>query len=183
MKLKCKICGKTEESDNWVPSTRKELEDNHICFTCNHWRNLYEHDKTNIHFIVNGEHYIPDNENSKSRFRGFGGALFVIQSLKGTITKSTNLWYQGKISQYWRELMPDNARFLQWNDKGNLVVPCIHCGAEIEIPVSPIKMKAWNPQKDYIQEYFSELTPEQREMFLTSICPNCWNEMFIDEEG
>ena len=43
-------------------------------------------------------------------------------------------------------------------------------------------MKAWNPQKDFIQEYFGELTPEQREMFLTSICSNCWNEMFIDKE-
>ena len=78
--------------------------------------------------------------------------------------------------------MPDNARFLQWNSKGNLVVPCIHCGKEVEIPVSPLKIKAWNPRKDYIQEYFNELTPEQREMLLTSICPNCWNEMFNDEE-
>ena len=153
MEIKCKICGKIEESDKWIRSTKEELESNHICFDCNHWRNLYEHDKTNIHFIVNGTHYIPDDEDSKSHFRGFGGALFVIQSFKGTITKSTNLWCQGDISPEWREKMPDNARFLQWNDKGNLVVPCIHCGKEIEIPVSSSKMKAWDPQKHYIQEF------------------------------
>ena len=182
MEIKCRICGRAEESDNWVRSTKEELESEHICFTCNHWRNLYEQDKTNPHFIVKGTHYIPDDEDSKSYFRGFGGSLFVIQLQDGRITKSTNLWCQGDISPEWREKMPDNAKFLYWNDKGNLVIPCIHCGAEIEIPVSPLKMKAWNPQRDFIQEYFGELTPEQREMFLTSICPNCWSEMFINEE-
>jgi hypothetical protein len=29
---------------------------------------------------------------------------------------------------------------------------------------------------------FKEYTPEQREMFVTGICQECWDELFKDEE-
>ena len=31
-----------------------------------------------------------------------------------------------------------------------------------------------------IQEYLSEFSPEQREQFITGICPSCWEKQFIN---
>lgn len=34
----------------------------------------------------------------------------------------------------------------------------------------------------YIQDIFSDWTPERREMLLTGICEACWNKIFNYEE-
>lgn len=33
-----------------------------------------------------------------------------------------------------------------------------------------------------IQDCFSYLTDDQRELLLSGLCPDCWNELFGDEE-
>lgn len=34
-----------------------------------------------------------------------------------------------------------------------------------------------------IQDIFPDMDPSYREMFISNICPECWDKMFSDEEG
>lgn len=56
-------------------------------------------------------------------------------------------------------------------------VSCVQCGKEFEIKV---ELKDWY---DYnhgklVQNAFPYLTPDERELFLSGICGECWNKMF-----
>jgi hypothetical protein len=59
--------------------------------------------------IVNGRCYHIGDEDSKSYFRGFGGAPRVIEFFDGRVVHTTNLWDNGKIPERYR--VPDNAKF------------------------------------------------------------------------
>jgi len=59
--------------------------------------------------IINGRCYHIGDEDSKSYFRGFGGALFIIEFFDGRVVRTTNLWENGVIPPRYR--VPDNARF------------------------------------------------------------------------
>lgn len=59
--------------------------------------------------IVNGRCYHIGDEDSKSPFRGFDGAPWIIEFFDGRTVHTTNLWYNGRIPP---ELgVQDNARF------------------------------------------------------------------------
>lgn len=112
--IKCKVCGSEEDLTHW--SNAKALERNCLCQHCNHWHEQHDMDQ-NVrgkygYAIIDGGHYVlcsPTN----SYFKGFGGHKFTIQFNDGYIAECNNLWFQGKIPEgYWRELMPDNAKFL-----------------------------------------------------------------------
>lgn len=45
-------------------------------------------------------------------FRGFGGREFCIEFFDGRKVATRDLWHQGVIPPKWRELWPDNARFV-----------------------------------------------------------------------
>jgi len=107
---RCKYCGSEIERHYNVMAEGE-------CFECWHWRINYEADQQGRNFaIIDGHHYViePDkpNCNHQSCFCGFGGHRFAIEFLDGRIIETRNLWYQGEISPYWRQFMPDNARFL-----------------------------------------------------------------------
>lgn len=112
--IKCKVCGSEEDLTHW--SNAKDLERNCLCQRCNYWYEQHDIDQ-NVrgkygYAIIDGSHYVlcsPTN----SRFKGFGGHLFTIQFNDGHIAECNNLWCQGEIPEgHWRELMPDNAKFL-----------------------------------------------------------------------
>jgi len=121
--VKCKICGKTTDVDQYVEDTKKELVDNQLCFKCNHWRMNHELDLDpkvrgeHKWAVINGHHYvIAPPANSNVMFAGFGGSKFKIKFQDGTIVETSNLWHQGDIKEahpHWRELMPDNAKFVK----------------------------------------------------------------------
>ena len=109
--MKCKYCGNKREAkyDHLI-----ELDE---CFTCWHWRTNYRRDQQDRNFaIIDSSHYViePDRQgcNHHQCSCGFGGTKFTIEFLDGRIIETRNLWCQGEISPYWRQFMPDNAKFL-----------------------------------------------------------------------
>ena len=113
----CKICGQYEENTDWNDEYTKMLDEQQLCFTCNHWRQQYEWDKERGEHnwaIVDGHHYVlaPHKD---SGFKGFGGHMITVKFKDGTVKKCDNLWHQGEIhNPYWKNLMPDNAE-IEWN--------------------------------------------------------------------
>lgn len=65
--------------------------------------------------VVDGVHYrLGPNKPGRGEFKGFGGRRFEIEWLDGRPSVVTNdLWYQGRIPDKYRILLPDNAKFVQ----------------------------------------------------------------------
>ena len=111
---KCKICG-----------SPVKFEASTICFSCGFWQTHLESDATlppHTACMIDGTHYVIGEEDSKSYFRGFGGAHFAIQFKDGTLVHTTNLWCQGEPSKEWIDKFPDNAKFLsnlKWKKIGS----------------------------------------------------------------
>ena len=64
---------------------------------------------------------------------------------------------------------------------------CRCCKNIIQIPCSDetyVAAQFWNAATDPrpIQEVFPDMSPENREMFVSEICPTCWNVMFGEED-
>lgn len=77
--------------------------------------------------MIDGTHYVICDEDSKSSFRGFGGAKFQIEFNDGTRVVTTNLWCQGEPKGFWKQHFPDNARFennLKWKKIRNCSYLC-----------------------------------------------------------
>jgi hypothetical protein len=55
---------------------------------------------------------------------------------------------------------------------------------QMEIPVQPDKYEEWlqSKKKPHIQDFFPELSDEEREFILNGITPEEWNEYIGDEE-
>lgn len=121
--VKCKICGKEQEIDNYCDEYKKELSDLQMCHKCAHWNMNHTLDMDPHHrpphtwAIINGKHYVLGPSNEKDNWmKGFGGAKFKIKFKDGTIKETDNLWHQGDITEahpHWREIMPDNAEFVK----------------------------------------------------------------------
>lgn len=113
MKIKCKICGKEEDTSNWL--NREELEKHQMCFDCNFWREKQEIDAQRPEHtwaVIDGVHYYL-NPHTDSYFKGFGGRNFRIRFNDGFETECDNVWCQGDVPEgYWREQFPDNAKFV-----------------------------------------------------------------------
>lgn len=62
-------------------------------------------------------------------------------------------------------------------------IECRRCHKVIRIPCSmELFNKIMNRGNQSIQTVAPGMMPEYREMFLTDYCPDCWNELFSDEE-
>jgi hypothetical protein len=55
--------------------------------------------------------------------------------------------------------------------------PCTSCGKKVTMTVR-IEDVAKRANGMKVQDAFPYLSPAQREMFITGICGDCWNEMF-----
>lgn len=60
-------------------------------------------------------------------------------------------------------------------------VHCTHCGKVVEVPITEEELLSWDGH-NHIQEQFPQVAPELREMLISGICPECWNEIFPPEE-
>lgn len=112
----CPVCGQPIK-DNYVINGK--------CFTCDFWeKRLIDDAEYPEHTvcIIDGAHYIIEDENDTSCFRGFAGRKFIIKFNDGTIVTTTNLWYQGVIPENFKDKFPNNAEFvdgLRWRQIGN----------------------------------------------------------------
>lgn len=63
------------------------------------------------------------------------------------------------------------------------IINCVECGNPEVIKFNIADYNAWR-SGTLIQDAFPYLSPGQREMFKTAICPICWKNMFSfnDEE-
>lgn len=61
-----------------------------------------------------------------------------------------------------------------------LVTVCPFCGHVNEIEVNEMDYWYWDDGIS-VQEAFPYLSPEEREMLISGICPTCWEKTFADE--
>ena len=113
MEYTCKICGQTENSDNWTNG--HEMQERQLCFTCNFWMQNHEEDLRVGKYeyaIIEGTHYrlLP---HTNDFFKGFGGAKTRITFFDGHVEECDNLWCLGDIPERFRDIMPDNAT-IEW---------------------------------------------------------------------
>lgn len=107
--MKCEVCGKEFEKSHWGEPFNNICSSE--CFGKKIWIDRIK-DRDDPHsVIVDHTAYWIGNENDKSSFKGFGGALWKIKFNDGRYVESTNLWHNGTIlEEYWNDL-PDNAVF------------------------------------------------------------------------
>ena len=66
-------------------------------------------------------------------------------------------------------------------ENGNVGIKCPRCHKVVELPLKEAELLAWNPET-FAQDQFPQLTPGQREMLISGLCEECWNEIFEFEE-
>lgn len=105
--MKCVVCGKEMEKSKYCGNICSDE-----CFHNDYWGSkVKDKDKDNM-VRIKGEHYYIGEEDSKSSFRGFSGMKYKIKFFDGREVISTNLWYNGEIPDNFKELLPDNAEFM-----------------------------------------------------------------------
>ena len=62
-----------------------------------------------------------------------------------------------------------------------MLIPCVFCKEVHEIWVSADDYWDWEPDM-HVQDVFPYLSPEEREMLISGICPDCWEKIFPPEE-
>ena len=62
-----------------------------------------------------------------------------------------------------------------------IVVQCRRCGSIIELKVREEDFNRWN-SGGHVQNYFPYLDAGQRELLISKVCDDCFNEMFAEEE-
>lgn len=68
----------------------------------------------------------------------------------------------------------------------NIKITCTCCKQPVEIPgVDAEKLEAIQAGRQIgmsIQDIIPDVSPDYREMFISGICPTCWNNMFSSDE-
>lgn len=59
---------------------------------------------------------------------------------------------------------------------------CVQCGELYEVEISAEQYQMLTSGQYLIQEVLPDLDPGIREMFISGICPICWNAMFPEED-
>lgn len=64
----------------------------------------------------------------------------------------------------------------------HLIPPCIHCGKFVPVKLDGSDYYKFFMQGAKLQEVFTYLSAQQRELILTGTHPECWEALFKDEE-
>jgi predicted RNA-binding Zn-ribbon protein involved in translation (DUF1610 family) len=59
-------------------------------------------------------------------------------------------------------------------------LPCPQCGESLTLTITGPQLWAYN-QGGYITDVFPDMDADNRERFISGVCPPCWNMMFPDE--
>jgi len=62
-----------------------------------------------------------------------------------------------------------------------LTINCVQCRKPQTIKVKDDDIERFKTGNGHIQAIFPYLLPAEREMFLSRICGNCWEELFIKD--
>lgn len=102
---KCEVCGEDFESDSRLQKRFCDSE-------CSFWWVKIGVKDTPYVVRAKGFHYIIAEENEFTTFKGCGGARFNINFKDGRKVTTTNLWCQGPIPEFLKDVLPDNAEFV-----------------------------------------------------------------------
>lgn len=109
----CKICGKEFDKRSYC-SPYEDICCSE-CFHINFWNDKVESVRTEPRqVVINGEVYwIGDEDQHPFEFRGFTGLKFKIKRRDtGEVFETTNLWYNGKVPEEYKDKIKDNADFI-----------------------------------------------------------------------
>lgn len=111
----CPICNTKDFYTNYDPHCQeKRYMDQHgVCFGCAFWSLIVEGDPNEGRkTVIAGIAYSvqPDVSGDKW-FAGFGGREFNIEYFSGEKVTTHNLWCRGVIPEYFREKLPNTAKF------------------------------------------------------------------------
>lgn len=68
------------------------------------------------------------------------------------------------------------------NEKINVNVPCGFCNTEYKVEMTESQFnELMSPHRRHIQDIIPELAPEIRELFISGMCPKCWDKLFSFE--
>ncbi len=69
---------------------------------------------------------------------------------------------------------------MAWDrDAGTVTLTCTRCKGDVIITVTEPQMKEYlSGEGRHVQQIFPNLTPAEREMFISGICGPCWNRIF-----
>lgn len=67
------------------------------------------------------------------------------------------------------------------NGVAEIHLNCYECNQRQVLKTPLDNYLAWR-HGDLIQNALADLSPDQREMLISGICPKCWNEIFGDGE-
>ena len=68
------------------------------------------------------------------------------------------------------------------NEKVKINVPCGFCNTNYEIEMTAAQFnELQSPHRRHIQDIIPELAPEMRELFISGMCPKCWDKLFSFE--
>lgn len=77
--------------------------------------------------------------------------------------------------------MKPNPHMINENSYG-FSKTCMHCSETTEFIITKDEYERWIIDNEYIQDVFSYLDKEERELMISGTHPKCWNEMFPIEE-
>jgi len=111
--MNCKICNQVI-GFHYFKNVNEKLRREQLCFNCNYWNEKVAiKDNPNV-VRVDGVQYVIGTGNEPiSSFRGFGGRKFEIEFFDGWVVETTDLWCNGTIPFYFKNLLPDNAKFIK----------------------------------------------------------------------
>lgn len=111
----CDLCGQKDDFSDYALSSKylRIMQKRHICFQCAFWMDLAATPLPNRE-IISGCHFtvLPTTKRPHQVTNGLGGKEFYIRRIDGTLIKSNNIWYQGRIPQHFKEFFPNTADFL-----------------------------------------------------------------------
>lgn len=59
---------------------------------------------------------------------------------------------------------------------------CPFCGSVNHVHVVPEDYAMWKNRERLAQDAFPYLSADERELLISGICSNCWNDMFSQED-
>lgn len=111
---KCEICGKEIAKSQYQGCVICSS----TCFTKKFWKDIVV-DKEN-RIIIGGSCFYDGGDRPNERCSsdlGYYGRRFYIRHFDGRETTTNNLWFNGKIPDEFRDMLPDNAVFYQPNSE------------------------------------------------------------------
>ena len=102
----------------------------------------------------------------------------VVRTLKQTAVCQT----EQQVIDWYGLKKPDilEYKIQKFENPVKLNFTCTECGKTVEVTVEQEDLEKWQKREDHIQNCFPYLSPGERELFLSGLCDDCFNEIFAE---